>query len=217
VHTLPFAVGAGLASPFGAQLALKLGTKFVVAGGLALMALGFVIAATLSAGAAYWGPVVASMLLIAFGLGLCTAPATEAIMGSLPMEKAGVGSAVNDTTRELGGAFGVAVMGSVFSSVYGPRVVELLHGNALPPAAVAAARESAAAAVGVAGQIPFPAVQQAVLGAARSAFLDGMHAGSWIAAGAAVVGAVLAAMFLPARATEPVEADLDLVIDPLPA
>lgn len=216
VHTLPFAVGAGVASPVGAQMALRLGTKAVVAGGLVLMALGFVVAATLTADAAYWGPVVISMLLIAVGLGLCTAPATEAIMGSLPKEKAGVGSAVNDTTWELGGAFGVAVMGSVFSSVYGPRILDLLHGNALPPAAVAAARESAAAAIGVAAQVP-PFLQGAVIDAARSAFLDGMHAASWIAGGASVVGAVLAAAFLPARAAVAVEEDPDLAPEPLPA
>jgi EmrB/QacA subfamily drug resistance transporter len=199
VHTLPFAFGAGVASPLGAQIALKVGTKVVVAAGLVMMALGFVWAATVGAGTAYWGPVVGSMLLIAVGLGLCTAPATESIMGSLPPEKAGVGSAVNDTTRELGGAFGVAVMGSVFSSVYGPRIVDLLRGTPLPAPAVAAARESVAAALGVAAQAP-AAAQHAIIGAAQSAFLDGMHAGSWVAAGAALVGAVVAIACLPARA-----------------
>jgi EmrB/QacA subfamily drug resistance transporter len=198
VHTLPFAVGAGVASPVAAQLALRLGTKVVVAAGLVFMAMGFVWAATLGADTAYWGPVVVSMLLIAVGLGLATAPATEAIMGSLPREKAGVGSAVNDTTRELGGTLGVAVMGSVFSSVYGPKIAELLQGTPLPSAAVSAARESVAAALAVAGQAPAVA-QQGIVGAAQSAFLDGMHAGSWVAAGAAVVGGVLALAFLPAR------------------
>ncbi|MDQ3978115.1 MAG: DHA2 family efflux MFS transporter permease subunit, partial [Actinomycetota bacterium] len=97
IHTLPFALGAGVASPVGAQLALRWGTKLVVTAGLVLMALGFFWAAILEADSAYWGPVVGSMLLIAVGLGLATAPATEAIMGALPREKAGVGSAVNDT------------------------------------------------------------------------------------------------------------------------
>jgi hypothetical protein len=199
VHTLPFAIGAGLASPLAAFLTIRLGTKTVVTAGLVLMALGFVWAATLTAGAAYWGPVVGSMLLIAGGLGMCTAPATEAIMGSLPKEKAGVGSAVNDTTRELGGAFGVAVVGSAFNSVYGPRLATLLHSTPLPRGALAAARGSVVAAITVAGQAPADA-QHAIIGAARSAFLDGMHAGSWIAAGAAVVGAFVAGAFLPARA-----------------
>ncbi len=211
IHTLPFAFGAGIASPLGAQLALKLGTKVIVAAGLVMMALGFVWATTLGADTAYWGPVVGSMLLIAVGLGLTTAPATEAIMGSLPREKAGVGSAMNDATRELGGTLGVAVMGSVFSSVYGPKVADLLGSTPLPGAAVDVARESVTAAAAVAAQAPAIA-QQPILEAASTAFLDGMHAGSWVAAGAALVGAVLAYLFLPARHLPAV--DDDEVVEP---
>ena len=198
IHTLPFAFGAGIASPVGAQLALRLGTKGVVAAGLLMMGLGFVWATTLDGQTAYWGPVVGSMLLIAVGLGLTTAPATEAIMGALPREKAGVGSAVNDATRELGGTLGVAVLGSVFSSVYGPKIADLLAGTPLPASAVEVARESVTAAAAVAAQAPALA-HDGILGAASTAFLDGMHAGSWVAAGATLVGAVLALMFLPAR------------------
>jgi hypothetical protein len=83
--------------------------------------------------------------------------------------------------------------------VYGPRIVDLLRGTPLPAPAVAAARESVAAALGVAAQAP-AAAQHAIIGAAQSAFLDGMHAGSWVAAGAALVGAVVAIACLPARA-----------------
>ena len=163
------------------------------------MAAGFVVASQLTATSAYWGPVVLSMVLIAAGLTLTTAPATESIMGSLPREKAGVGSAVNDTTRELGGTLGVAVVGSVFSSVYGPQIVDALRGLALPAQAVGAAKESMAAAASVAAQAPAGA-GQAIAGAAKSAFLDGLAAGSLVAAGATLVGAVLAFAFLPARA-----------------
>ena len=163
------------------------------------MAVGFVVAAQLTATSAYWGPVVLSMVLIGAGLALTTAPATESIMGSLPREKAGVGSAVNDTTRELGGTLGVAVVGSVFSSVYGPQIVDALRGLALPAQAVGAAKESMAAAASVAAQAP-TAAGQVIAGAAKSAFLDGLAAGSLVAAGATLVGAVLAFAFLPARA-----------------
>ena len=90
------------------------------------------------------------MVLIAAGLSFTSAPATEVIMGSVPRHKAGVGSAINDTTRELGGTFGVAVVGSVFSSVYGPRLVDLLKELPVPPAAIATAEESVVAASEVA-------------------------------------------------------------------
>ena len=91
-------------------------------------------------------------MLMAVGLGLVTAPSTGAILAVLPLAKAGVGSAVNDVTRELGGTFGVAVVGAVFSSVYGPRLAQLLHGAGVPAPALAAARQSPAAALQAAGQ-----------------------------------------------------------------
>ena len=93
------------------------------------------------------------MGFIAGGLGLVMAPATEAIMGSLPAEKAGVGSAVNDTTRELGGTLGVAILGSLFASAYGAKLVDLLSGTPLPPEALAAAKESVGAAVRVTAEV----------------------------------------------------------------
>jgi EmrB/QacA subfamily drug resistance transporter len=201
VHTLPFAVGAGVAAPLAARLALRVGTKAVVVAGLLSMAAGFVLASTLDGGSRYWGPVVLSMLLIAGGLTFTTAPATDAIMGSLPRAKAGVGSAVNDTTRELGGTLGVAVVGSVFSSVYGPRLANALAGAPVPAPALNAAQESMAAAMAVAQQAP-DGVRPALVDAARQAFLDGMASGSRVCAVAAGVGAVLALAFLPARARQ---------------
>ncbi|MDQ2839399.1 MAG: DHA2 family efflux MFS transporter permease subunit, partial [Actinomycetota bacterium] len=151
VHTLPFAIGVGAAAPFAPVFARRLGTKAVVPAGLVLMGAGFFVASTLGSTSSFFGPVIVSMVLMAVGLGLVTAPSTDAILAVLPPGKAGVGSAVNDVTRELGGTFGVAVVGAVFSSVYGPRLVLLLHGSGLPGAALAAARRSPAAALQVAG------------------------------------------------------------------
>ena len=110
----------------------------MVPAGLLLMGAGFFVASTLGGDSAYFGPVLASMVLMAVGLGLVTAPLTGAILAELPLGKAGVGSAVNDVTRELGGTFGVAVVGAVFSSVYGPRLAQLLHGAGVPAPALAA-------------------------------------------------------------------------------
>ena len=199
VHTLPFAVAAAFAAPFAPRLVNRFGTTRVVATGLALMSAGFIVSATTSAESSYWFHVVPSMLLIAGGLGFTTAPATEAIMGSLPLEKAGVGSAVNDATRELGGTLGVAVVGSVFSSTYGPQLVENLRGLPIPGFALDTARESMAGAMIVAEQAPAGA-QPVIVDSARSAFMDGLAFGSLVAAGAAALGAVAVLVFLPARA-----------------
>jgi hypothetical protein len=138
------------------------------------------------------------MVTIAIGLGLTTGPATESIMGVLPAEKAGVGSAVNDTTRELGGTLGVAVVGSVFASVYGAALVDALRPLGLPERLLDTAGESMAAALAVAQSLP-GSTGATVITAAQESFVDGLTAGSLVAAAVAALGAVTAAVFLPAR------------------
>jgi DHA2 family multidrug resistance protein-like MFS transporter len=200
LHTLPFAIFAGITAPIGARFALRWGPRRVVSSGLFLMSAGLVLASTLDAESAYYGPVIISMAMLATGLSLVTAPATEAVMSSLPMEQAGAGAAVNDTTRELGGTLGVAVVGSVFASVYGPKIGDFLSGFPVPAEAVDAAKESMAAALSVAAEAPAE-LQGAFTQAASSAFVDGMSLGSLVAAGAAFIGGVAAVLFLPGRLT----------------
>ena len=198
LRTLPFAFGVGAAAPAAPVIARRLGTKIVVPAGLMLMAAGFFVASTLGSGSAYFGPVIGSMVLMAVGLGLVTAPSTGAILAVLPLGKAGVGSAVNDVTRELGGTFGVAVVGAVFSSVYGPRLAQLLHGTGLPAPALAAARQSPAAALLVAGQAP-PSAHAVIIDAADRAFIAGLSRGSLVCAAVVALGAVFAFLVLPRR------------------
>jgi EmrB/QacA subfamily drug resistance transporter len=207
LHTLPFAFAAAVAAPLSAKAAERFGTKRVVAAGLASMSIGFWWASTLTADTAYWGPIVGQMLFLGAGLTMTSATATEAILGSLPKEKAGVGSAVNDTTRELGGTLGVAVIGSVFSSVYGPKLVEALSGLPIPAPALEIAESSVQGAVAVAEQAPEVA-RPIILDAARGAFLDGMSSGITVAAVLTAVGAVVALAFLPARAVSPEHPDV---------
>ena len=202
VRTVPFALFTGVAAPLSAKLAHRFGTKVVVATGLASMALGFAWTTTLAVDSSYW-LIVGQMFFMGGGLGLVNAPATEAIMGSLPPEKAGVGSAVNDTTRELGGTLGVAIVGSLFASVYASRLGELLAGSPVPAEALATAKESVgagAAVAQVAGEQFGPAAQDLVQGAVNTSFMEGFHAGSWVSAGVVLVGAALAWRFLPSRA-----------------
>ena len=121
-----------------------------------------------------------------------------AILAVLPLGKAGVGSAVNDVTRELGGTFGVAVVGAVFSSVYGLRLAQLLHGAGLPAPALAAARQSPAAALQVAGHAP-ASTQAVIIDAANRAFVAGLSRGSLVCAAVVALGAVFAFLVLPRR------------------
>jgi hypothetical protein len=209
LHTLPFAVGAGVTAPIAARLALRFGTTRVVATGLALMSVGFFIMSRVAADAAYWGPIIVAMLCMASGLSLVTSPSTEAVMGSLPREKAGVGSAVNDLSREVGGVLGVAVTGSVFLSLYSPRLVELftkLPGllGALPHGVLDQARESVGAAYVVGTKSP-AFVQPRVFHAVSESFMHGFGAACVFVAVAALIGSVAALRFLPARAVENTE------------
>ena len=144
--------------------------------------------------------IVGQMVVLGMGLGATTAPATESIMGSLDADKAGVGSAVNDTTRELGGTLGVAVIGSVFSSVY-IRALDSSDGvfETLPPEAQHATRESVGHARVVAGQLGDQA--PAFLAAVNDAFLSGLTVACLVAAGVTAAGAIFASRFLPAHAT----------------
>jgi MFS family permease len=119
VRVLPYAVAMIVFASVSAKLVAAFGTKRVATLGMVLFAAGLGVAATLSASGGY-GRLAVAFLLMGAGMGLAGAPATESIMGALPPERANIGSAVNDTTRELGGALGVAVVGSLMASLAGP-------------------------------------------------------------------------------------------------
>jgi EmrB/QacA subfamily drug resistance transporter len=204
VHLLPVATMVGIASVLGTKLAVRLGTKEVVAAGL-LFVTGFYIwvASTVSSTTSY-GVIAAQMVLYGTGMGLTSAPATEAIMGAVPRAKAGVGSAVNDATRLLGGTLGVAIIGSVYASVYGSRLTSGLP-SALPSALAHVAHQSVGAALAVAGRVAATghvALGTAVAHVSSNAFIDGLSVGCLVAAGVAAAGAVLAAVALPAQPTD---------------
>ncbi|MET0819514.1 MAG: MFS transporter, partial [Aeromicrobium sp.] len=138
---LPVAVSIAAASIVGGLLAPRWGTKAVVTPGLLMMAVSFLWISTIGADVPFATVVVPQMILLGGGIGLVSTPATESIMQVLPPARAGVGSAVNDATRELGGTLGVAVVGSLFSFQYGERVVSLL-GDRVDAATSARAADS---------------------------------------------------------------------------
>jgi EmrB/QacA subfamily drug resistance transporter len=200
VRLLPVATCVAIFSVLGAKLAVRIGTKVIVGTGLLATAAFYLWATTTSITTGY-GTIALQMVVLGTGMGLTSAPATEAIMGVVPKAKAGVGSAMNDATRLLGGTLGVAVIGSVFASIYASRLGDLLPA-ALPGGAAATAKESVGAALAVAGEAAgtgHPRVAAAVGEATNSAFLSGFHAGDLVAAGVAAAGAVLAFALLPAQ------------------
>jgi EmrB/QacA subfamily drug resistance transporter len=208
IATLPFAFVTAGFSPVAMLLMRRVGTKLVVAAGMIMMCAGFLVAATTAVDSPYWGKVIIAMALMAAGLGLTTGPATEAIMGALPRGKAGAGSAVNDTTREVGGTLGVAIVGSVLNSAYGSHVLSSLTALGATAATGHLAGQSVVAGMTVASHFPAP-LRDAAQAAVRSAFMTGVHRGSLVAAGTALVAALVALVLVPARAA--VSEDLVLV------
>ena len=122
VRLLPVALSVGVGSVAGTQLAVRFGTKLIVTLGLVAMAGFYVWAAVTASATLGYGIIAVQMVLYGLGMGLTSAPATESIMGAVSRRQAGVGSAVNDSTRLLGGTLGVAVIGSVYASLYGSRL-----------------------------------------------------------------------------------------------
>src|SRR5918999_2739110 len=156
-------------APLSARLVESIGTKIVVFAGLLTVGVGLWLLSTVDVASGY-GLVAASVAILGTGMGLTMAPATESIMGSLPLAKAGVGSAMNDTTRMVGGALGVAVLGSVLASSYGSAIEPALRG--VPPQLAEAAGDSIGAVSTIAPR--FGEAGGALLAADRAAFIEGM-------------------------------------------
>ncbi len=162
-----------------------------------------------------YATIAAQMVVLGTGMGLTSAPATEAIMGVVPKAKAGVGSAVNDATRLFGGTLGVAVIGSVYASLYASRLTSALRPGCRPPSRGPPTGPSAPRLRSRAGwhTLAIRRSPSSVHTAASSAFFDGFHAANYVAAGVAAAGAVMALALLPAHPTNPT-ADAS---DPQPA
>jgi hypothetical protein len=198
-HTLPFAFAVMVATPLGALAALRLGTRSVVALGLVVTAVGLVWMSKLAADAAYVGPIVGSMITLAVGFSLVNAPSVAATMETLEPDQIGAGAAGNETTRELGGTMGVAIIGSVFASLFGPairRAFEPFRGHGLSAHQLNVAQSSMEAAKMTAAHLPASA--QVILGPKlTAAFMNGFHRGCLVAAATAVVVAVIVFYYLP--------------------
>ena len=214
LRILPVATSVAVGSIVGTQLAVRRGTKFVVGGGLAMLAVAYAWTSTADASTAY-STIVGQMLFLGTGMGLTSAPATESIMGAVSEAKAGIGSAINDTARELGATLGVAVIGSVYASLYADAFASSAT-RAVPGEAVEAARESVGAALIATerlGEAGAGEAGTALFGLASQGFFDGMQAGCLVAAGVCAAGAVLCLLTLPAQ-PEPDPADQTSIQSP---
>jgi len=200
VRLLPVAASVAVASVAGTRLAVRIGNKIIVGGGLACFSAALAWISTVSQGTSY-GIISAQMVVLGTGMGLTQAPATESIMGAVPRQKAGIASAVNGATRLFGGTLGVAVIGSVAASLYTSRLTALLPAG-LPPRAAAAAAGSVGGAQVAAqhlSQAGLTGAAHALSQAAQLAFLHSLTGACLVAAGMAGAGVLLVTFLLPAR------------------
>ncbi len=193
LRALPFALTMGALSPVSTILAGKFGTRVVMSSGIALMGLGLLDLSTAGVRTGY--PLIAlAVAIMGAGMGLVMAPASTAIMTAVPASQAGAGSAINDTIREVGGALGIAIIGSIAAGEYRSRLGGALAAAGTPEPVKHIATGSIAAADVVSRRIGGLAGGE-LAAAAHSAFVDAMALGLRVAACVALVSAVAAFAF----------------------
>jgi EmrB/QacA subfamily drug resistance transporter len=188
-------------APTSARIVERVGTKLVLGVGLVIVSTALFSMSLFSADTGL-GWIIAATMLMASGMANVMAPATESIMGSLPREKAGVGSAVNDTTRQVGGAIGVALIGSLLASRYGSGVESGLADAGLEPGLLGRISNSIQEGVRIGGTTDGD-LGGRIIGVAQDSFMNGMHLGMRVAAGITLIAAVGVFLWLPARAPVP--------------
>ncbi|MEU0486959.1 MFS transporter [Streptosporangium sp. NPDC006013] len=181
---MPMAVMMMTTSGLAPKLAARVGSRSTMAAGIALAGVGLALMALFVSADGGYLTILPGMLAMGIGMGLSMTPSTEAITGSLPREKQGVASALNDVTREFGTALGVALLGALLSAGYRSAIDDRLYG--IPPEAANTAREGIANAVEVAGSTGSHA--QNLVHAAQQSFVDGWQQAMWV--GVAVMGAL---------------------------
>lgn len=205
IATLPFAAALAISSPTATVVAQKVGTMPVLVTGLVSIGAGLVVAAQVEIDSSYLGLVLPAMLLLAVGIAVIQGPATESIMSSLPLDEAGAGAAVNDTTREIGGTLGVAVLGSLVASYYVSTVrplVEAIPGAIMTDTEKTYAQASVLSVSEIrARDLPslFEPQRAQLILEMKEAALRGSSIAAYVAAGAVFVCAVVVALRFPAH------------------
>ena len=192
----------------GSSIAIKAVPVFgpratIVTASLIVMS-GMAVFSQIEVGTAYWVPVL-GILLFGLGFGIAMPTVTDTIMAAVPVNDAGIGSAMNDLSRELGIVVGVAALGSLVSGLYRADVKTALDG-ALPPAAAEQVGDSLGGIGAVTAELP-PAVASFVLQTANQAFVDAVNVGFLAAAGFVALALVVAATLVPKR-SRTVQAEL---------
>ncbi|WP_430867476.1 MFS transporter [Demequina aurantiaca] len=203
---IPIMLPMLILTPFVPNIAARLGARWTVAPGLLLVSLGFVWMSQWPTDLTYL-EVLGGMGLLIVGMSLTMTPATAMMMSSVPKNRSGMGSAMSNTTRQVGGALGVAILGSMISAGYQSSMTDVVAGTALPAQAAQTASGSLAGGLQVAASLGEQG--SALAESAKSSYMLGNSTAMWVGAGIALIAAIVAAIGLPRRAPRlaPVESD----------
>ena len=198
---LPMSAAIVVSSIMSPKLVQKFGKRKVVGSGMLIVALGVLLLSTLGIDVNY-GMFVLAMCTAAFGMGIAMSPTTDLMMSAVPRSRAGMGSATNDTTRELGGSLGVAILGSLLAAQYSEKITPAV--SQLPQQAQVVAESSLAGALRVGQMLP-PQIGGALSIAAKTAWLDGYSHSLIVGAIVIAASATIAFKWLPNQSEESVD------------
>ncbi|WP_217242185.1 MFS transporter [Streptomyces sp. AC555_RSS877] len=202
VRLLPLGGAVFLGSALTGMLAPKLGVRVMAVTGLAIGTAGMFLLTQIDKGSTY-GDFLVPLMMLGLALGLAISPATDTIMGSFPESELGVGGGVNDTALELGGALGIAVLGSLLGTAYRDELTDLV-GNRLPADAMEIAKDSVGGGLAVAERVAQdpsagPQQAQAAVDAVHQAFAHGVAQTSLIGGIIMAAGTLIVLAVLPGR------------------
>jgi len=205
LRLLPMAVVSFISAAGSAKVAERLGTKLTVAIGIFIAAIGFFYLTRIAAVDASYLNIALAMSITSLGMGLTMSPATNSVMGSIPVSQSGIGSAMNNTTRQVGAALGVAILGSILNATYLARINAVSWPAQLPAEAMEAIRNSIQGAHIVAQQVPVPQLAQMIIDQSNEAFTAGSAHALMVATVILAITAVITLVILPSRVRGPKE------------
>jgi DHA2 family multidrug resistance protein-like MFS transporter len=205
VRLLPMALVSFLSAAMSAKVAERIGTKLTVAIGIFIATIGFFYLYNITAVDTPYLQIAIAMSITSLGMGMTMSPATNSVMGSIPVSQSGIGSAMSSTTRQVGAALGVAILGSILNATYISRIDAVVWPAQLPAQALEAIRSSIQGAHIVAQQVPVPQLSQMIVDESNQAFTAGAADALLVAAIVLAVTAVIALVILPSRVRGPKE------------
>jgi EmrB/QacA subfamily drug resistance transporter len=199
IRLLPIALVSFISAALSAKVAERIGTKLTVAIGIFIGAAGFFYLYRIIAVDAAYLQIAIALSIASLGIGMTMSPATNSVMGSIPVSQSGVGSAMTGTTRQVGGALGVAILGSILNATYLSRIDAVSWPAQLPARALEAIRNSIQGAHLVAQQVPVPQLSQMIVDKSKEAFTAGSADALLVTAIVLAITAVITLFILPSQ------------------